>query len=627
MKKVFIAFCCLVGFAFWHQPLPISIEGYVLDLHSGQSLTGVMIKVLGSTKSTLSDPSGFYQINLDEGENTVIFSLDGYTIKRIRVTKSQVLNIQMVKVGATPENETDQEPDVPQHLTNTSPMHTKIRTMNYAGAVYESPMPLQNWNTEDYDFIRENSFLSTSDQPVSTFSIDVDRAAYSNVRRFLNQGTKPPVDAVRIEEMINYFDYDYPKPVNNEPVAIYIETGACPWSPAHQLVHLGVQSKKIDLENLPASHLVFLIDVSGSMQAPNKLPLLISSFHLLVNQLRKQDRISLVTYAGSDNVVLRGVSGNQKEIIFAALDNLQSGGSTAGADGILSAYAIAKELFIEGGNNRVILATDGDFNIGVSSDSELVRMIEEQKKSGVFLSVLGFGMGNYKDNKMQKLADSGNGSHYYIDDLQEARKVFVNEFGGTLFTVAKDVKIQVEFNPDKVAGYRLIGYENRKLENRDFNDDKKDAGEIGNGHTVTALYEIIPKGVESKWINQDGKRYTSIDSNRINDFNDELGFIKLRYKDPDALESHLLEKIIHHKGNNPELSDNFFWSAAVAGFGMVLRGSEFKQAADENLVLRLANKSKGKDTFGYRSEFIYLVESWQRINGINSSDEQQTNRD
>jgi Ca-activated chloride channel family protein len=362
------------------------------------------------------------------------------------------------------------------------------------------------------------------------------------------------------------------------------------------------------------------------MQAENKLPLLISSFQLLVGQLRPQDRISLVTYAGASAVVLEGKSGRYRSEIVAALEELKAGGSTAGAQGIVTAYDVAKKYFIEGGNNRVVLATDGDFNIGVSSDGDLVRLIEKQRESGIFLSVLGFGMGNYKDNKMQKLADHGNGNHNYIDNLTEAKKVFVNEFGGSLYTVAKDVKIQVEFNPKEVAGYRLVGYENRKLENRDFEDDKKDAGEMGVGHTVTALYEIIPVGIESDWLVAHEKRYSRPADRSKASLRDEMAYLKVRYKDPQGSKSKVIEQPIKSTPLNAKISENFNWAASVAGFGMLLRDSEFKQNATLEDMLHLAEENKGKDEYGYRAEFIYLIQKFREIDKPLPVDEEVSNR-
>jgi Ca-activated chloride channel homolog len=468
----------------------------------------------------------------------------------------------------------------------------------------------QVFNTEDYDNIVENKFLSPKQEPLSTFSIDVDEASYSNVRRYLLNGSLPPAGAVRIEEMINYFDYDYPQPQTGDPFSVITEIAECPWNTNHKLVHIGLQGKIIPLENLPNSNLVFLIDVSGSMDEPNKLPLVQASLKMLTEQLREQDKVAMVVYAGSAGLVLPSTSGNNKTKIKEAIDNLQAGGSTAGGEGIQLAYKIAKENFIKGGNNRVILATDGDFNIGPSSDDDLVRLIEKERKSGVFLSVLGYGMGNYKDNKMQQLADKGNGNHSYIDNINEAKKVLVQEFGSTLFTIAKDVKIQIEFNPQKVQAYRLVGYENRMLASEDFNDDQKDAGELGSGHTVTALYEVIPAGVKDEFTKSvDALKYQS---NRTvtNNTSNEIVTIKLRYKKPDEDVSKLLTKsVVDDNKSLASASDNFRFSAAVAEFGLLLRNSEFKENGSYQQVISLAKSAKGKDVNGYRSEFINLVSS------------------
>lgn len=468
----------------------------------------------------------------------------------------------------------------------------------------------QEWNTEDYDNIVENKFLAATQNPLSTFSIDVDEAAYSNVRRYLQNGSIPPAGAVRIEEMINYFDYVYPKPRNGEPFTVNTEIADCPWNPQHKLVHIGLQGKEIPVDNLPASNMVFLVDVSGSMDEPNKLPLVQASMNMLVDQLRDKDNVSIVVYAGSAGLVLPATSGSNKIKIREAIDNLEAGGSTAGGEGILLAYKTARENFIKEGNNRIILATDGDFNIGVSSDDELVRLIEKERKSGVFLSVLGYGMGNYKDNKMQQLADKGNGNHSYIDNINEARKVLVNEFGSTLFTIAKDVKIQIEFNPAKVQAYRLIGYENRMLASEDFNDDTKDAGELGSGHTVTALYEVIPVGVKDEFTKSvDPLKYQTNDRKIVSNTG-EIMTIKLRYKDPAGEFSKLITHVLMDE-HIPisKTSDNYRFSAAVAGFGMLLRNSEYKQQGSYDQVISLARSARGKDEEGYRAEFIRLVQA------------------
>ncbi len=469
-------------------------------------------------------------------------------------------------------------------------------------------LPIANNNTEEYDRIYENPFLLATENPQSTFSIDVDVASYANVRRFLTDNTLPPPDAVRIEEMVNYFSYDYPAPEGEHPFSIITEGSESPWNSEHKLVHIGIKGQEIATENLPASNLVFLLDVSGSMNDPDKLPLLQSAFRLLVGELGKKDRGAIVVYAGAAGQVLPSTSASKKQTILDAINNLQAGGSTAGGAGIQLAYRIAKENFIERGNNRVILATDGDFNVGPSSDGALVRMIEEKRKEGVFLSVLGFGTGNLKDSKMEQLADKGNGNYAYIDNILEAKKVLVSEMGGTLFTIAKDVKIQVEFNPELVKGYRLIGYENRMLAAQDFDDDKKDAGELGSGHTVTAIYEVVPFDASTEIAGAGELKYQkTVPTNAAG--HNEILTVKFRYKKPDEDTSRLITRVVGNEGTDfPETSDNFRFSAAVAGFGMLLRDSKHKGTADYQMILDMAKSAKGADLNGYRAECIQLIE-------------------
>ncbi|MFQ5569574.1 MAG: von Willebrand factor type A domain-containing protein [Rhodothermales bacterium] len=478
-----------------------------------------------------------------------------------------------------------------------------------------------DFNTEDYDLIEENPFQAVTDHPLSTFSIDVDAASYSNLRRFLREGRVPPRDAVRIEELINYFTYDYPDPAADHPFSIITEVGAAPWNAAHQLVHIGLQGKRIPKQDRPASNLVFLLDVSGSMDMPDKLPLLKKAFRMLVGELTERDRVAISVYAGAAGLVLPSTPGDQKDVILESLDRLEAGGSTAGAEGIQLAYQVVQDNFIEGGNNRVILATDGDFNVGISSDGELVRVIEEKREQGAFLTVLGFGTGNLKDSKMEKLADHGNGNYYYIDGALEAKKVLVHELGSTLLTIAKDVKIQVEFNPTVVAAYRLIGYENRLLADEDFADDTKDAGELGAGHTVTALYEVVPVGVESDANVRDrgDLRYQDSQLTDAARRSGEMLTVKLRYKAPDGDTSQLIERPLTMAApGNEATSSNFYFSAAVAEFGMILRESEHKGEATVEQVLALAKDAQGKDLYGYRAEFIRLVEDYQEIVGDTS---------
>jgi Ca-activated chloride channel family protein len=471
----------------------------------------------------------------------------------------------------------------------------------------------RDMNTEAYQRVVDNAFLAVASHPLSTFSIDVDTASYANVRRFLRQGQLPPKDAVRIEELVNYFRFDYPEPAGEDPFSVTTAVAACPWKPAHKLVHIGLQARGIDDDQVPPRNLVFLLDVSGSMDDPRKLPLLKGAMALLVDQLTERDRISIVVYAGASGLVLPPTGGERKGEIRAALSELQAGGSTAGGAGLQLAYAVAKEGFIDGGVNRVILATDGDFNVGLSSHGDLSRLIEEKRKTGVSLSVLGFGMGNLKDSTMEMLADKGDGNYSYIDSLEEARKVLVTEAGSTLVMVARDVKLQVEFNPATVSAYRLIGYENRLLADTDFNDDAKDAGDIGAGHTVTALYEVVPAGVKADVASVDPLKYQ--EARRISAAAPagELGTVKLRYKAPSGGTSRLLSVPVRD-GEQGETAGVRF-AAAVAAFGMLLRDSEHKGNATYTQVLELARDSQAHDPAGYRAEFISLVETAQALAG------------
>jgi Ca-activated chloride channel family protein len=462
---------------------------------------------------------------------------------------------------------------------------------------------------EKYGEIVENEWKNTKSEPLSTFSVDVDAAGYSNVRRFLNNDFLPPKNAVKIEEMVNYFGYNYPKPTGEHPLSITTEYGVCPWNTKHKLVHIGLKAKEITQQEIPASNLVFLIDVSGSMQDANKLDLLKQGFSLLTNQLRAQDKVSIVVYAGASGVVLPPTQGNDKATILAALDKLTAGGSTAGAEGIELAYKVAAENYKKNGNNRVILATDGDFNVGISTDDQLVKLIEEKRKSGVFLTVLGFGEGNLQAEKMEKLADNGNGNYAYVDNLMEAKKVLVNEFGA-LYTVAKDVKLQVEFNPTKVKAYRLLGYENRMLRTQDFDNDTIDAGEMGAGHTVTALYEIIPSDSDEKVFDSPELRYQKTDFVKFSN-NNELMYIKFRYKDPEGTQSKLLKHVVCDANSN--LTENFYFSAAVAEFGLLIRESKYKGSASFHSIESNATRGFGSDKDGYRHEFVMLVRKAQLL--------------
>ncbi|MFT3911991.1 MAG: von Willebrand factor type A domain-containing protein [Ferruginibacter sp.] len=598
------------------------ITGTVTDT-KGQPIAFVSITVKGTSNAVTSDVSGNYAINSNNENGTLMFSIVGYNKKEIKINKQHVINAvlerntqELQSVVVTALGAVRQKAAIGySSQTITANTLYPVGTMRNAVADksargnYDGVDDIGG-NTEGYGNIVENNFRKVTDEPLSTFSIDVDAASYSNVRRFLNDGQLPPAGAVRIEEMINYFKYDYPAPADKQPFSITTEMSDCPWNNKNKLLMIGLQGKQIPVDKLPATNLVFLIDVSGSMSMENKLPLVKTSLKMLADQLREKDKISIVVYAGNAGLVLPSTNGYQKQKIKDAIDALEAGGSTAGGAGIKLAYKIAKENFVEKGNNRVILCTDGDFNVGASSDDEMVRLIEKERESGVFLTVLGYGTGNYQDSKMQQLADKGNGNHAYIDGLSEAKKVLVNEFGGTLFTIAKDVKLQVEFNPAKIAGYRLIGYENRILNKEDFKDDKKDAGELGSGHTVTALYEIIPAGVTSEFLKDvDPLKYQQKPNKEMPILaSDELLTIKFRYKDPAGSKSELIEHPV--KGITAafsKTSDNFRFAAAVAGFGMLLRNSQFKGNNNYAKILEYGNASIGQDKEGYRKEFISLV--------------------
>ena len=467
------------------------------------------------------------------------------------------------------------------------------------------------FNTESYSRIDDNSFLEVVRNPLSTFSIDVDTASYANVRRLLTHGTPPPPDAVRIEELLNYFTYRYSPPEGNEPFAVHTEVAECPWNGEHRLVRIGIKGKEIDMGSRPVSNLVFLLDVSGSMQEPNKLPLLKRALELLVRQLTENDRVAIVVYAGAAGLVLPSTTGDQGERILSAIDQLQAGGSTNGGAGIELAYAVAEEHMVKGGTNRVILATDGDFNVGVSDQGSLTRLIEAKAKGGVFLSVLGFGSGNYKDDNLEKLADRGNGNYAYIDTANEARKVLIEQMAGTLVTIAKDVKIQIEFNPAEASAYRLIGYENRLLRSEDFNDDRKDAGEIGAGHTVTALYEVVPAGAEATTASAatvEPLKYQEATKPSQAAALGELLTLRLRFKPPEGDTSLKIELSVRDEGRRyAEASVDFKFAAAVAAYGMLLRQSLHRGNATWDAVLELAQEGVAEDVGGYRAEFVELV--------------------
>jgi len=496
--------------------------------------------------------------------------------------------------------------------SNSASMNTSSAAME--NKVMKEGFEDESANTEKYAEIDENPFLETARAPLSTFSIDVDTASYANVRRYLNDGNLPPKDAVRIEELINYFEYDYPQPIGDAPFSVNTEVATTPWNAKHKIVSIGLQGKKVALEDTPPSNLVFLVDVSGSMNTSDRLPLVKQGLKFLANQLSAKDRVAIVVYAGSSGLVLD--STNNRGEILSAINNLEAGGSTNGGQGIQLAYRVALDNFIQDGNNRVILATDGDFNVGLTGDNELVNLIEAKRRTGIFLSVLGFGTGNTNDSMMEKLADKGNGNYTYIDSQEEARKALGEQVAGTLYTIAKDVKIQVEFNPVKVAGYRLIGYENRLLANRDFNDDKKDAGEIGAGHSVTALYEIVPAGQKIENDGVDDLRYSKVEPSDTK-FNDELMTVKLRYKEPNETESKLLTQGLLDRANTIETaSNNLRFASAVAEFGLLLRDSRYKASASFGNVNNLVENSLGSDLKNYRTDFLDLVRKAHRLKSL-----------
>jgi len=496
----------------------------------------------------------------------------------------------------------------------------KLKSLGYVDgpAQNEADRLPPGMNTEAYDHIEENRFLSVAVNPLSTFSIDVDTASYANVRRLLNEGRMPPPGAVRIEEFVNYFEYDYPEPRGDEPFAVDVEVNEAPWRPAHRLARIGIKCESIPAGDRPPSNLVFLLDVSGSMRPPNKLPLLRSAMKLLTDNLTANDRVAIVVYAGAAGLVLPSTFGDEKTTILDAIERLDAGGSSAGGAGIRLAYETARSNFITGGANRVILATDGDFNVGVTDQSELVELIQQEAKSGVFLSVLGFGGGNYKDSTLEKLADKGNGNYAYIDTMQEARKVLVEQAGSTLITIAKDVKIQVEFNPARVASYRLIGYENRALRDEDFNDDSKDAGEIGAGHTVTAFYELVLAGDANGKPMVDDLKYQKPDLTRASE-SGELLTLKLRYKEPDGDTSRLLSyPVADDDLRMASASDDFKFAASVASFALILQGSEYVGNFDLEGVKQLAQAGRGHDDAGYRAAFLDLVQAAMVVSARNA---------
>jgi len=598
MRK--LIFIVLVSLRLGSQAaIPYPIFGYVYD-QTGSPLMGVSIAEIGTKSKTTTDKTGYFSLTISEKGSKLAFEKAGFESQEIIADQGEIRVNLFRKQAPVVEMEI---------LMDQEAQKSRIASGQFHPNHYTTPQLFhEQQNTEEYANMKETGFKRASDHPLSTFSIDVDAASYSNVRRFIMNGQLPPKDAVRVEEMINYFDYNWSTPNSGDAFAIHTDMMKTPWNDQHYLAQIAIKGKEIDTENLPASNLVFLIDVSGSMNQQNKLPLLKSSMKMLVNQLRSIDKVAIVVYAGAAGLVLPSMPGNEKQIIFEALDKLQAGGSTAGGAGIQLAYQTAKSNFVLGGNNRIILATDGDFNVGESSNEAMENLITEKRKEGVFLTVLGFGMGNYKDSKMEILADKGNGNYAYIDNLTEAHKVLVSEFGGTLYTIAKDVKIQVEFNPAYVKAYRLVGYENRRLQDEDFNNDKVDAGELGSGHTVIALYEIVPIGSTSSYPGSiDPLKYQNEKSVASGVNNGEMFTVKFRYKKPNQEHSSIIVKTVPEKLNS-QPGENLRWAAAVAGFGLLLSGSDYSNHLNYSQIQSLAVSARGTDLKGYRSEMIRLVE-------------------
>ncbi len=634
MKKTILLLLMLLSFAALTHGADRVITGTVND-NSGYPLPGASITVSGTKISTLADSKGWYAINVPDGKNKLQFSFLGYITQTITIRKSDYINVilqpqnqsldEVVVIGygtqkkssVTGAISTVSAQELNAHVAVAQAIQGRVAGLNVQPGsaatikIRGMAQPVYN-NDESYSPIVENQFINPTTTPLSTLATDVDAASYANVRRYINSGQLPPKNAVRIEEMINYFKYNLREPAPGKPVSIQTEVAAAPWNPKHQLVRIGLKAKNVDSDKLPASNLVFLIDVSGSMEATNKLPLVKTSLKMLVDQLRAVDNVAMVVYAGAAGLVLPSTPGDQKQKIKDAIDQLSAGGSTAGGAGIKLAYNVARQNFKKSGNNRIVLATDGDFNVGQSSDKDMEALIEEERQSGVSISILGFGMGNYKDSKMELLADKGHGNYSYIDNVTEATRAMVTEFGGTLITVAKDVKLQVEFNPAKVQAYRLLGYEDRLLAKEDFNNDAKLGGDMGVNHTVTALYEIIPVGVKDDAfaVSIDPLKYQQEPKADAKGTSSELMTVKFRYKEPNADVSKM-ESVVVNEANRElnNASEDMRFAAAVAEYGLLLRSSQFKQNSSFEQVISLAKAAKGKDEQGYRAEFIRLAES------------------
>jgi len=611
VKAIYLIAVLFIAEALNAQSNLLTVTGKVIDADSNDPLVGASVVEKGTNRGTTTDVNGSFSITVQQGK-TLVFTYLGYIKQEVKADKAQI------NVSLKPDKKALDEVVVvafgTQKRRSVTGAVAAIQA-EYAASVSYPAYSYDSEKNEEYSSFAENRFKDAKSDPLSTFSLDVDVASYSNVRRMINQGQKPEKDAVRVEQFINYFSYDYPNPTGKHPINVLTEMQPCPWNKQNLLVRIGVKAKEVPSENIPASNFVFLIDVSGSMESPNRLPLVKSSLKLLTNNLRDKDRVAIVVYAGAAGEALPSTSGADRQKIFEALDALSAGGSTAGGAGLELAYKTAQKNFIKGGNNRIILCTDGDFNVGVSSDKGLENLIEEKRQTGIYLTVLGYGMGNYKDSKLQILSQKGNGNHAYIDNLQEANRVLVQEFGSTMYAVAKDVKMQVEFNPAYVNAYRLIGYESRLLNKEDFNDDTKDAGELGAGHTVTAFYEIIPAGVKNPYGGVDELKYQKPSSQEskqgVN--NNEMMTVKLRYKPIDSESSVKMEIPVLTDDKNKTPSADFTFASAVAMFGQLLRNSDFKGTATYDDVVALARKGFGEDKQGYRHEFVRLAESMKQL--------------
>lgn len=613
MQRIYLSWILILTLLFsFKNSTEYIVQGHIVN-EIGQPIIGATIHAVGTKLLVKSNDKGYFKLSVSGIRAQVSITAKGYASQTIDVKDQRPLRIQMNKEIAA--NKFLQEATAMQDGSRLASAEqvsaSSRRSLDGHPMVESAPSFRRRGSTDVFESVKEQRFQKAQQSPLSTFSIDVDVASYAVMRRFLEMRQWPVAGSVRIEEMLNYFPYKYAQPDGIHPMAIHSEIAQAPWNDQHYIVKLALQAKQLLTNQLPPSHFVFLVDVSGSMMPANRLPLVKEGLLMLVEQLREQDRISIVVYASGTGVLLPPTSGYQKETIRTAIKSLQAGGQTAGASGIQLAYKLAQENYMENGNNRVILCTDGDFNVGVSSDAALEKMIEEKRSTGVYLSVLGFGMGNYKDARLQKLSAKGNGNYAYIDSPTEAKKVLVKELGGTLYTVAKDVKIQVEFNPQLVQAYRLIGYENRHLDTEDFENDSVDAGEMGSGHTVTAIYEIIPVGIKSAFVNENmNRKYTQTTSNGVKKGSQEWLTVQVRYQPIQGGASRLLEQSLSGKPNSiHQASENMRYASAVAEIGLLLIESPFRSKASFQHAINRIHAAKGTDEGGYRAEFLQLAKT------------------